>query len=61
MDFITGFPKTLKQHDFIMVIVDNLTKVSHFILIKSTFLASDVAQLFIIDVVILHNVPKKIV
>ena len=61
MDFITGFPKTMKQHDSIMFIVDRLTKVSHFILVNSTFLASDVAQVFIRDVVRLHRVLKKIV
>jgi len=43
MDFITGFSKTVKQHDSIMVIMDMLTKVAHFVPIKSTFSASDVA------------------
>ena len=43
MDFITGFPKIMRQHDSIMVIVDRLTKVAHFIPLKSTFSASDVA------------------
>jgi len=43
MDFITGLPKTVKQHDLIMVIVDRLTKVAHFIPMKSTFSTSDVA------------------
>jgi len=44
-----------------MVIMDRLTKVEHYIPVKSTFLASDVAQVFIRDVVRLHCVPKKIV
>ena len=61
MDFIRSFPRTLRQHDSIMVVVDRLTKVSHFILVKSTFSASHVTQVFIIDVVILHGVLKKIV
>jgi len=42
MDFITGFPMTCRQHDSIMVVVDRLTKVVHFILVKSTYSASDV-------------------
>ena len=29
MDFITGFPMTMRQHDSIMVVVDKLTKESH--------------------------------
>ena len=61
MDFITGFPKTVKQHDFIMVIMDMLTKVAHFIPVKSILSFNDVAQRFIRDVVRLHFVPKKIV
>jgi len=61
MNFITGLPKTVKQRDSIMVIVDRLTKVAHFIPMKSTYSASNVAQVFIKDVVRLHGVPKKIV
>jgi hypothetical protein len=30
MDFITGLPRTSKQHDSIMVVVDKLTKVAPF-------------------------------
>ena len=44
-----------------MVLVDRLTKVAHFIPMKSTFLASNVAQVFIRDVVSLHGIPRKIV
>jgi len=61
MDFITGLLKIVKQHDSIMVIVYRLTKVAHFSPVKSTFLASDVAQVFIRDVVRLHGVPNNIV
>eukprot|EP00253_Pinus_taeda_P030645 PITA_30645 len=61
MDFITGLSKILKQHDSIMVIVDRLTKVAHLIPMKSMFSTSDVAQVFIRDVVRLHSVPKNIV
>ena len=43
MDFITGLPKIVKQHDSIMVVVDRLTKVAHFIPVKSTSSSSDVA------------------
>jgi len=50
----------MRQNDSIMVVVDKLTKVSKFILMKSTFSASDVANVFIRNVVKLHGVPKKI-
>jgi len=46
MDFITGLPKTVRQHDAIMVVVDKLSKVAHFIPIKSTFKAINVAGIF---------------
>ena len=61
MDFIIGLSRIVRQHDSIMVVVDRLTKVAHFIPVKSTFSASDVAQVFIRDVVTLHGVPKNIV
>ena len=61
MDFIIGLSRTMRRHDSIMVIVDKLKKFAHFILVKSTFSSSDVAQVFIRDVVIFHGVPKKIV
>ena len=32
MDFITGLSRTKYQHDSVMVVVDTLTKASHFIL-----------------------------
>lgn len=46
MDFTTGFPTTIQQHDSIMVVVDKLSKASHFVPIKSIHKASDIAQIF---------------
>ena len=34
MDFVVGFPKTTNGHDAIWVIVDRLTKSTHFLPIK---------------------------
>ena len=53
--------RTSRQHDSIMVVVDRLAKVAHFILVKSTNSASEVAQVFIREIVRLHGIPKKIV
>lgn len=44
-----------------MVVVDRLAKVARLIPVKSTYSASDVAQVFIKDVVGLHGVPRNIV
>ena len=35
MDFIVGLPRTPKGHDSIWVIVDRLTKVAHFVAIRT--------------------------
>eukprot|EP00253_Pinus_taeda_P007149 PITA_07149 len=37
MDFITGFPRTKKGNDSIMVVVDKLSKAAHFIPVQSTY------------------------
>lgn len=43
MDFITGLLRTSRQHDSIMVVVDMLKKLAHFIPFKYTYLVNDVA------------------
>ena len=44
-----------------MVIVDKLTKAAHFILVKSTHKASDVAKIFMKEIFRLHGLPKAII
>jgi hypothetical protein len=61
MDFITSFPKTIKQHDAIMVVVDTLSKKSHFIPIKYTFKDIDVADVFMKEIFRLHGMLKTII
>ncbi|KAA0046287.1 ty3-gypsy retrotransposon protein [Cucumis melo var. makuwa] len=61
MDFITGFPRTLRGFTVIWVVVDRLTKSAHFVLGKSTYTASKWAQLYMSDIVRLHGVPVSIV
>jgi transposase InsO family protein len=61
MDFITGLPCTQNGYDAIWVIVDRLTKVAHFIPVKTTYKCSQLAELYMARIVSLHGVPKKIV
>jgi transposase InsO family protein len=61
MDFIMGLPRTQSGYDSIWVIVDRLTKVAHFISIKTTYSGPQLAELYISRIVYLHGVPKKIV
>jgi hypothetical protein len=60
-DFIVGLPKTQSGYDSIWVIVDHLSKVAHFISVKTTYKGSKLAELYIARIVCLHGVPKKIV
>jgi hypothetical protein len=58
MDFITGLPRTQKEYDAIWVIVDRLTKVAHFISVKTTYKGSQLAELYMAQIVCLHGVPN---
>jgi hypothetical protein len=61
MNLIIGLPRIGKKHDSIMVVVDKLRKVSHFILLKTTHKTVDVADIFMKEVARLHEFPKTIV
>jgi hypothetical protein len=43
MDFIKGLPRTNKKHDSIMVVVEKLTKASHFLHVKTMHTAANIA------------------
>jgi hypothetical protein len=61
MDFITKFPRTAKQHDSIIVVVDKLAKDAHFIPVKSTHKAADIVEIYMHEVANFHGVPRTIV
>jgi transposase InsO family protein len=61
MEFIVGLPHTRDGYDSIWVIVDRLTKVAHFIPVKTTYSGAQLAELYMLWIVCLHGVPKKIV
>jgi hypothetical protein len=46
MDFIVGLPHTSTGYDSIWVIVEMLTKVAHFILVKTTYSGARLAELY---------------
>ena len=60
MDFIGPLPKS-EQFDCILVVVDRLTKMSHFIPTTTTVTAPEVARLFIDNIYRLHGLPTSIV
>ena len=59
MDFVTGIPKVTGGFDSIFVVVDKLTKVAHLIPTRTTASATDIAQIFIREIVRLHGVPAR--
>ena len=61
MDFVVGLPKTQKGMDSIWVIIDRLTKLAHFLPVKTTFNADRLAELYMTEIVKLHGVPMSIV
>jgi transposase InsO family protein len=61
MDFIVGLPRTQLGYDSIWLILDRLTKVAHFIPIKTTYSEPQLAELYMSKIVCLHGVLKKIV
>jgi hypothetical protein len=60
MDFIVGLPRTQAGCDSIWIIVDRLTKVAHFISVKTTYSGAKLAELYMSRIVCLYGVPKKI-
>ncbi len=65
MDFVTGLPISANwkgdSYDSILVIVDRLTKMVHYVPVKVTIDAPGLAKV-IIDVVVRHHgVPESIV
>jgi hypothetical protein len=61
MDFIVGLPNTSRHHDSIWVIVDRLTKTTHFLLVHTTHKTEKYAEIYIDQIVRLHGIPKTIV
>lgn len=59
MDFITRLPQ-IHDKDCIFVVVDRLTKFSHFFAITTKFTIVQIAELFF-EVFCLHGLPKIII
>ena len=61
MDFVVALPYTTKWYDSIWVIVDHLTKSTHFLSVDTRYSAKKYAKLYFNRIVILHGVPLTIV
>ncbi|GJR37502.1 putative reverse transcriptase domain-containing protein [Tanacetum coccineum] len=61
MDFITKLPKTANGYDTIWVIVDHLTKSTHFLPMRETDPMEKLMKLYMKEVVTRHGVPVSII
>ena len=61
MDFITVLPRMTKKHDSIMVVVDKLTKVAHFVPVNTMYTTINIAEIFMKEIAKLHGIPRTIV
>ncbi|KAL4324432.1 hypothetical protein GQ457_11G024800 [Hibiscus cannabinus] len=61
MDFVSGLPLTPSKKNSIWAIVDRLTKSAHFILVRANYSLSQLARLYIAEIVRFHGVPVSII
>ncbi len=61
MDFVMGFLRTQKNRDAVWVIVDRLTKSTHFLPVRMDYNLNRFAKLYLDEIVRLHGVPVLIV
>ena len=61
MDFVTHFPWIPRRHNAVWVIVDRLTKSTHFIVVWMTFTLEEFYRLYIREIIRLHGLPVSIV
>ena len=61
LDFIIGLPRNQNLNQSIMVVVDKLSKETHFIPIKTTYKATNIANIFMKQIFRLHGIPKVII
>lgn len=61
MDFITHLPPTKSGHDCIVVFVDKLSKLAHYVATTTNVTAPQTAKLFFENVVRHHGMPESIV
>ena len=61
MDFVSRLLRSPKGHDAIWVIVDRMTKSTHFLPIRLNNSLDQLAQLYVDEIVRLHGVPACII
>ena len=61
LDFVTALTRVRGGFDSILVVVDRLTKVAHFIPMKTTVAAVEITRVFLQEIFRLHDMTKILV
>nr|GEV26742.1 hypothetical protein [Tanacetum cinerariifolium] len=61
MDFVSKLPRTSSSHDIIWVIMDRLTKYSHFLPMREDYKMDGLARFYLNEIVARHGVPISII
>ena len=61
MDFVVGLPLTRRKHYSVWVMVDRLTKSTHFLLVRIDYSLDKLEELYIEEIVWLHGTPVSII
>ena len=59
MDFMTHFPWTSRGHDTVCVIVDQLTKSAHFLVVRMTFNLEYIREIVRLHGVLVSIIPNR--
>ena len=60
-DFVVGLPRMVEGYDAIWIVIDQLTKSAHLIPIKVTFSVERLAEVYVANIIHLHEVPLSII
>jgi len=60
MDFVSGLPWSQEGYDIVWVIIDHLTKSGHFLPVKVTYGFTKLVEIYINEIMRLHDVPISI-
>ena len=61
MDLVIWLPLIGRKHDSIWVAVDRLTKIAHFLPVRTDYLIDNLAELYIKEIVRFHGIPISII
>src|SRR3954462_2581602 len=59
MDFITGFPRSQYGNNAVFVVIDQFSKIAHFLSVREKITTSQLTALYIARIVSLHGIPLE--